>query len=187
VRYDPEIVLDATRYPTDRRFIDLKGQRHGRLVVDAFAGIRAKTTYWWCQCDCGTRFIAGGRNVANGRTKSCGCLHSKVASDTATKHGDTRADRRSTEHRSWTSAKTRCFNEKSDDYAAYGGRGIKMCDRWRDSFEAFLADMGRKPSPKHSIDRIDNDGNYEPENCRWATASQQAKNRRRPTIKENRS
>lgn len=88
------------------------------------------------------------------------------------------------EHRVWRGMQERCYNARRQDWPDYGGRGITVCDRWRDSFETFLADMGPRPSPKHSVDRIDNAKGYEPGNCRWATATEQARNRRNVKLDE---
>ena len=131
---------------------------------------------WRCRCACGAIVIVYGIHLRSGHTKSCGCHKAAVARARRLVHGESR--RRIREYEAWQMAKARCFNPKATGYKYWGGRGITMCDRWRDSYESFLADMGRCP-PRHSLDRWPNpDGNYEPGNCRWATAKQQAANKR---------
>ncbi len=136
--------------------------------------------YWECSCSCGSppKEIHGG-NLRDGKTNSCGCYLSEVNSK-ARKHGDSHRKRMTSEYICWASMLTRCYNAKRKDFHRYGGRGITVCDRWRNSFENFLEDMGRKPTPKHTLDRHpDNNGNYEKSNCRWATMKEQCNNTRR--------
>ena len=112
-------------------------------------------------------------SLRGGVSLSCGCLQREIA----TTHGESRVGAYTPEYNAWSSMRRRCAARSGDKFRRYGARGITVCDRWRESFENFLADMGRKPTPKHSIDRVDNDGNYEPSNCRWATAKEQQRNR----------
>lgn len=154
---------------------NLAGQRFVRLVVlskcDSRYGGR-----WLCRCDCGEERVVYYSNLMQGRTTSCGCLHREVLRARAT-HGDSRANKLSATYKTWSGIKRRCNNPNEQSYAYYGARGIKVCERWERSYEAFLDDMGPKP-PGTSIDRIDNERGYEPGNCRWATQRVQTLNRR---------
>ena len=161
-------------------FIDLKGQTFGRLLVVERAFTQNKAIYWRCKCNCEkqSEVFVQGRGLRDGITRSCGCLQKEWARRkqllNCRKHGE----HGSSEWKTWAGMIVRCSYSGTNGYHNYGGRGIKVCDRWLHSYENFLADMGRKPSPKHSIDRIDVDGNYEPSNCRWSTGSEQCKNKR---------
>ena len=160
--------------PTRYGFKDLTGLCFSRWTVLGYLGNRRCGRrlygYWLCQCACGTLGEVDGHGLRHGTSRSCGCLHL----DVATMHGMSHT----TEHMTWCSLFTRCDNPNSHEYKNYGGRGIGICQRWRESFANFYADMGPKPSPTHSIDRIDNEGDYEPSNCRWATGMTQNRNQR---------
>lgn len=145
--------------------IDISGQRFGRWEVMS----RAKGSKWHCRCDCGAERVVTGSSLKLGKSQSCGCY----SRERSTTHGM----ERTSIYNIWAHMLRRCTNPNASSYAHYGGRGIKVCDRWR-SFENFYADMGDRPTSGHSLDRINNNGNYEPGNVRWATAKQNIRNRR---------
>jgi hypothetical protein len=157
------------------------GDRYGQLTVlsEAEPGSDGRRTVL-CQCDCGIQKPIRAKDLLAGNYISCGCVRRQRLHDGMQRtHGHFEERTGSDVYTSWNNAKNRCYNQKDKSYDDYGGRGIKMCDRWRNSFEAFLEDMGARPSHDHSLDRINNDGDYEPGNCRWATKSEQNGNRRR--------
>lgn len=149
---------------------------YGLLTVIAYAGrrsyrVKKKEQQWLCRCQCGKYSVVTIGNLRDGNTRSCGC--------TKIKHRHTAGPKKSSEYRAYLSMKDRCCRPENHAYSQYGGRGICVCDRWLDSFQNFIADMGPKPDPSYSLDRKENNGNYEPGNCRWATRTEQARNTRR--------
>lgn len=152
------------------KLIDIAGKRFGRLLV-----IRRTNDLWECRCDCGKiKFLPGGR-VRTGNTSSCGCLRTEKRREKLLTHGMTNTP----EYRSWASMIQRCSNPNGEKFRYYGGAGVRVFTRWLNSFEEFLKYVGKRPTSDHSLDRYpDPNGNYEPGNVRWATKSQQMRNRR---------
>lgn len=152
------------------KYIDITDRRFGRLVVMALHSKSSRSPFWLCQCDCGNQIIVNGAQLRRGHTRSCKCLHR----ETHSKHGQHRTGA----YNSWINMRQRCTNPNNPGYHWWGGRGITICERWQ-IFENFFADMGPKP-PGYTIERINNDGNYEPSNCIWIPNSDQWKNTRQP-------
>lgn len=155
------------------KIIDITGQVFGKLTVLEKRGQNERSeSLWLCKCECGKEVIIRGRGLRSGNANTCGyCLRCKRNY----KHGGYKT----LAYKSWTSMKYRCYEPTNNRYKDYGGRGIQVCDRWLNSFENFLADMGERPSTDYSLDRIDVNGNYEPSNCRWITKMAQMSNKRR--------
>jgi len=158
-------------------FIDISNQRFGRLAVIERAEQSGRNTMWRCRCDCGRETIVQANNLRRGASKSCGCLNAEWRKSYFTTHGHANKGHLSPTYQSWKGMLNRCTNPNGYDWKLYGGRGITVCDRWRHSFENFLADMGERPVG-YSIERIDVNGNYEPDNCKWIPLGDQVKNRR---------
>ncbi|TIX28802.1 hypothetical protein [Mesorhizobium sp.] len=173
----PLVVAERPNHPL---FRDLTGMRFGSLSVTAYAGRIGKSHAFHCQCDCGGKLATRGYNLTGGFTTSCGCAIAPSVTAAKKTHGLSHTR----EWRIWSGMKTRCLNPKVKSFDNYGGRGITVCDRWligdgeRNGFECFIADLGMRPSLDHSLERKENDGNYEPGNVVWATRPEQAKNTR---------
>ena len=153
--------------------IDLTGQRFGRLVVVGLEGLKSGHLLWKCRCNCGKHVFVFGYNLMAGNTKSCGCYKIEKLLKNSVSHGMSNT----ATYKSWASMKRRCSATNLRCYKWYGGRGITVCDRWLNSFDNFLKDMGERPVGT-SLDRIDTNGNYEPSNCKWSTIIEQQNNRR---------
>ena len=157
------------------------GEIYGRLTVIGESSKRSnnRQKIWICRCVCGNEMEVTGGRLRSGNTKSCGCLHKEVVRSLFRKHGESNGSGNiSPEYESWCHMIGRCYNPKNKDFHHYGGRGISICSKWRDSFPSFLSDIGRRPAPGYSLDRIDVNLGYSPVNCRWVKQKQQCRNKR---------
>lgn len=163
------------KMPSRKDFVNIIGNVYNRLTVLSYAGKKTSHQLWLCRCECGNTIITRGDGLKSGHATSCGCFHKEQLIKSITKHDSCYTFM----YKTYKSMLQRCNNPNHRHYHRYGGRGIKVCDKWQgdNGFLNFYADMGDKPSPKHSIDRIDNNLGYFKENCRWATQKQQNSNK----------
>lgn len=155
-----------------KAFNDITGYEFGRLTVISRIKNKHNQYVWVCKCNCGNETVAAFNKLKSGAIKSCGCYGREIIKKCSITHGLAK----SSEYRSWDSMKQRCYNKNNNRYKNYGERGIKVCDRWLNSFENFLEDMGQKPSRKHTLDRLDNKLGYCKNNCRWLLNIEQQRN-----------
>jgi len=186
-----EIIPDDPMMDEAKRRLHPEGCDFGRLtclhrVDPPESVVNDGYRYYLCQCSCGNEVVVQLTHLLSGHTKSCGCLSSELSAERARLLKTTHGMYGTKEYNSWNAMVDRCTNAKYHRYGDYGGRGIKVCDRWLNSVENFYSDMGDKPIGM-SIDRIDNDGDYTPDNCRWATAKEQSRNRRNNRLIEGKS
>ncbi len=165
--------LEFERMPRRARFQNLNARRFGRLLVLGYAGTLSGRSKWYCLCDCGTVTAVRSDLLLLNQTRSCGCLAIDTARSQETTHGMTKTP----EYKAWVAMRSRCYDLKNPSYSQYGKRGIRVCSRWLKSFDAFFADLGHRPSPQHSLERKNVNLGYGPDNCRWATPKEQARNR----------
>lgn len=160
------------------KIVDLRGQTFGRLTVLELSPIKSagRNAKWHCRCVCGNEIDANSFKLRHGLTQSCGCLRSEASASRALRHGHAKRGVKSQAWTAWQGMKERCHRPSHRQFHHFGKRGIRVCDAWRESFEAFLADMG-EPPPGKVLDRIDKSGHYEPGNCAWVTRSAMASNR----------
>jgi hypothetical protein len=162
-------------------FIDLTGHTYTRLTVlhrDLSSQIPTKSPMWLCQCICGTVVSASTHSLRTKGKRSCGCLLREHWATSQLTHGATRGKKMTPEYRVWRKMKERCTASTCKDYPRWGGRGITICPQWLHSFPTFLADMGLRPGPEYTLERLDNNNSYDPQNCMWATRKTQARNTR---------
>jgi len=176
---------DILSIPSSKRFKDLTGKKFHRLTVVGYLGRRCHSSAWLCKCDCGANSEVSAGALQKGSIKSCGCFQRERMAALTYKHGGrSRVTGGSSAWKAWEGMRSRCADPSNKDWKWYGGKGIKVHSSWMDDFDQFIRHIGPKPTEKHTLDRIDRNGNYEPGNVRWATWTEQARNRSNNRIVE---